>query len=420
LDGEQEDDYTYSLIAKSGATRRSELQNDELIAALRKDMEFLAGSLPHRASNSERELQAAQYIRGRLAENVRDIELQPFSSPESFYRIFAAYYAEYMFVCLIAIWLPWPALLYGTTVFIFYLFEFWGFGLLGRFLPHSDSQNVKAILPCESAQRLIVITAHYDTGLDTPLSRVTYARGLQHAHWAIMASMVLVIVSCTWRGSGLFEGNTQAYVATAAGWFASLVLMSVAGALVYCEAAGEEVRGACANASGTCAMMALAERLSADPMKSSAVWFVATGSKESWVNGMRKLLSKRSFSKRDTFFINLDYVGHGRLRYAISEGMLGRFYADARIVEAAERTAGAFEATPIHLTGLPTDCAVALSRGLRAMTITATDDDDQQPLRNRLPDTLSQIEWETVAGAVQFAEAILRDLDRPAPKAKQP
>ena len=404
-----------TILPVSRQLMEMQLNNGNTQATLRQDVQYLASDLPHRSSNSERELQAAQYIRGRLADLDEAAAIDTFAAPDSFYRIFSAYYAEFGVVTIVAIWFPHAAFVYGFLVLIAYLLEASGWQIFGRVMPKTESQNVIAKLPCDQPERLLVIVANHDTGLDTPLSRGDLAHGLRTIHHALVACMALVIIACAARALGSFDG-LEYPIDRVVAWTATAILVSVACALLYCDVVGEDCRGALANATGVAALIALAERFHHQPLHNTAVWIVSTGSKEGWFNGIRQLLRNESFSKKTTQFLNLDYLGQPNIRYTEAEALLHRFATSPLMTAAAQACAGPYQAQPIVLHGPPTDALVPMAHGMHAMTITSTDKEGLQDFRNTELDTLLQVDWAALEKAVDFAEAVVRKLDHAAAK----
>src|SRR5262249_585630 len=170
---------------------------------------------------------------------------------------------------------------------------------------------------------------------------------------------------------------------------------------------GELTRGASDNASGVAVLLDLAQRFTHDRRADADVWLVATGSKETWLSGMRRLLATHRFGKANTQFLNIDHVGSDELHYVTSEGMLMTFASNRDMTAAARAEAEAHHAAPLVWQGLPSDAFLPLVRGYRAMSITAVGgknayDDDS--------DRAGAIDYATVTAAASYAESIIRRL----------
>jgi Iap family predicted aminopeptidase len=155
-------------------------------------------------------------------------------------------------------------------------------------------------------------------------------------------------------------------------------------------------------------LVELAGRFAREPIEDADVWFVATGSKESWMCGMRRFLRTHALDKDTTYFLNIDEVGLGSLRYLTSEGMLSSFSADREMVEVAKSLAVSSGAQPRRWRGLPTDALLPLVRGYKALGITAvggrTDFEGET-------DRPGAVDYNTVAQAADFAEGIVRGVN---------
>lgn len=376
---------------------------------IQEDMRYLAGTLPHRGSNTEEELAAATYIYDRFGEYTVNRNIEELHASESQGVLFAAYYLEFLIVTLLALWRPSVAFFYGLLVFVAYLAEFTGYRVLSRFLPKYQTQNVTARILGLNPKKHFIITAHYDTGKATALSHPSALAWLRPAHYLVMFSMVLILLSCAAQTMGVFSA-VEFPINIAVRWLALAYLIFAAGALFFSEISGEHVRGAINNASGAAVLLELAERFTKTPMENADVWLVATGSKGSWLSGMRHLVKSGELDKASTYILNIDHVGAGALRYSTGEGMLAFFPASRDMLEAAKNVSPAFAATPIKLRGMPTETIIPLARGYRAMGICATGLDDEFMHWNAPSDSLDKVDYSVVQEAAHFAETICREL----------
>ena len=364
--------------------------------------------LPHRGANTHNERKAAEYILSRFREVIPDAYLDDFYSIDTSFYLLASFYGEFVFVSALAHWFPRVFFAYGALVFILYLGEITGYPTLSRLLPHYETQNVYARLPDASARQTIVITACYDSPRDTPLAWAETQKWLPTIHFVLVCAMFLVLASCAVQAAGVFDDAPfrPEYLVR---WLAAAILLVAAGASIYFELNAEQTCGANDNASGTAALLLLAESLSRSPLPEYAVWFAATGSKHSWMNGVRRLLDVHDFDRASTRFLNLERVGRGELCYATAEGILRLFRADPALVGKAAVHAARFDAKPCRLRGWPTDAAVILARGYKAMTITAVETDTAAAKRNRQTEGPTVVDPELIVRAAQFAEAVVRD-----------
>ena len=379
-------------------------------AQLRQDVQFLAGRLPHRGSNTTYERESAEYIGARLREYTPETEMHDFYSIETCSYLFASYYLEFLIVGVVAVVWPWVGLVYGFGVFALYIAEFTGYSVMRRLLPHYETQNVMARFACTDPKRLLIVTANYDSAKGTILGDPRWVHRIRPIQVFIVFCMLAVLVSCAAQGMNV-GGPDLLYVVLWIRWSALAVLIVAAVSIYTSDLRGEYVRGANMNASGVACLLNLARRLHHEPLESTEVWLVATGSKETWLSGMRELMRGLDEPKKSTYFLNITSVGVGKLRYATGEGMMHLFGSSREMLRLARASAGDYGAVPLKYRGLPTDALIPLSRGYKTMTIMATDSDDLPLHMNWHTDNTNNLEYGVLARAANFADRIVRDLD---------
>jgi len=374
------------------------------------DLHRLAGTLPHRGPNTKSERSAAEYIVSRFEAYTNNVSIEDFESPDSYYLLIAGYYSEFFIVTLVSIWWPWVGLGYGVMVFGLYLAEVTGYRVLSRLMPRYQSQNVAARLFADRPRRLYVVTAHHDSGIQSPLTNPVVRDHIRWWHLALVVCMAAILSGCVFRGMNVFTGDLAGLDVGIQG-VALTALMAGAGFLAYCEMAAQYTRGALGNASGVAVLLALAQSLENDPLEEADVWLVSTGSKEGGLNGMRHLINSHDFDKAISRFINVDHVGETQLRYVTKEGLLATFRCDREMVDVAEETGASYGAGPFINDSLPTDLLIPLARGYRSIGITSTDEDGHQAHRLRDTDTLAKVEARDVTKAARYVEAIMRTME---------
>ena len=377
---------------------------------IRNDIAFLAGSLEHRLSNSQKEHEAAAYIHDRFEEYTPDVELDAFHCQDDPWLLFGSYYAEFAVVSLIATWFPRVALCYGAAVFLAYLAEFGGHAVLGRLLPRYDTQNVAARFLAPKPRRLFVITAHYDSGKTCPLMQWRAAQWLRFVHPLLAACMILVLAATAVRALGVFD---QAAVRpdTLVRWLAAACLLAAAAVVFACDAASEPVRGANDNASGSAVLLALAERFAEESFTTADVCLLATGSHYGWMNGIGRYLATHHPDRATTYFLNIDEVGLGELAYTTGEGVLHESPSAKEMVEAARSLATEYGAAPTRLCKACSDALIPSGRGYKAMTITAVEPGEGGQPPDAEHDCYTNLDFDLIAKSAGYAEAILRRLD---------
>ncbi len=375
-----------------------------------RDLSYLAGELPHRGGITENERRAAEYLDRRFKEYTPLVQIEDFYSTDAYPYIFAMYYAEFLFVGVIAMFWPWIALIYGLIIFLLYMAEFTGYSSMGRFLPHYETQNVTARFPSAKADRLIVVTANYDSPKAYPWTAPGAVRRLRLRHLVLVGAMVMVLVSCGAQGLHVI-GDDFPRVDLAARGVGVAVLLVGAATLFNGARNAPFTSGANNNASGCAVLLELAARFKESPLGSTEVLLVATGAKEMWLSGMRQLFSGLKVDKKALFFVNVTGVGAGQLRYVSGEGMLHVYSAGKTLTAAAQHEGPAYAARPIVWRGLPTDAAIPMARGYEAITVMATGPDDFPVAWNSDDDAPGRLDADVLLRSARFVESILRRMD---------
>lgn len=162
-------------------------------------------------------------------------------------------------------------------------------------------------------------------------------------------------------------------------------------------------------------MLALAERLGKDRLTETRVQAVATGCEESGPFGILRFLQQHRPDRANTYFLNFDNIGEGRLSYVIGEGLLSTLRADAGLVAIAQQVAQqhpAMGAQPFIYKTLPTDNTVTLSKDYRGLSLMAFDPRGLLPHWHWRTDTITNVDAGLLDCAAQFAEEIARRIDK--------
>lgn len=383
------------------------------LSRIHQDLMVLAGELPHRGAQSNQERRAAEFLLSRFKEYTPDVELDDFNAIDNPYYFFAACYTEFLIVSVLAIWWPSFSAGYGTMVFLLYLAEFMGYHILSRFMPQYPSQNVIARFLAPRPERLMVVFAHYDSGAQTPLTRPGALRWWRPVHLLLLMCMVIVVATCLADAFPLDENAAYPHI-TELRWTAAMVLACASALLFFVASQTEDIRGANENASGTTALLRMAESLAQQPLDNCDVWLAALGCNESWMSGLRHLLATQGFDRSKTWFINLEAVGAGKLHYLKTEGFVHQFRADKPLVAAAETVAAEYGVAQGAFRALPTAAHPAHARGYAAMSVMGLGEDGFPVNWNSIDDRVTAIEESSIATAADFVAALLRRLDEEA------
>lgn len=380
--------------------------------AIRKEIETLCG-LPHRGSTTEEEHQAAEIISGRFRGMGLDVEVERFFSHSTWSWVFAILYGGFVLASFVSAASPFLAFLMGLLLLFFsYAEHTTYFQGLGQFLPQHSSQNVLARRRVEGAVAHVVVTAHYDTsrtGLPYTPSLVRHFRNSFISSIVAQGGLTLVFFIRMFDGNGFFLDTFQLT--------ATVYLLYGIAIMVDREFRGEYVNGANDNASGVAAMLALADRFSKDPPEGIDLWFVATGCEEVGLTGQRHFLLNHGHElpPERTYFLNLDNIGSGRLRYCTGEGMIKFFPYSPTLLHLARQTARSApyqDVTPYAYKRAYFDALVPTARGYEALTLIALDEEDQIPNWHWHTDTIENVDMDAVKKGADFSEEIVRRLGR--------
>jgi hypothetical protein len=183
------------------------------------------------------------------------------------------------------------------------------------------------------------------------------------------------------------------------------------------------VPGANDNASGVATALSLAAELDAKDPEHLDVWILFTGGEECQMEGMRSFIRshRKSFDRENTYFIVLDAVGSGAVRYETGEGLAVTYDMDRRLVQLCDAVATAdrengerLGAKPLRQ-GFATDALPVRLAKLRATAITCLNDGSLLPANYHRPeDVPKQIDRKSLDRAHDFVLELVRALDRDA------
>jgi hypothetical protein len=386
-------------------------QDTSPVDGISRDLAALARRLPHRGSNTDCEREAAEYIRSRMEESSGNAILERFPNPDNFGVLFGSYYAEFAVVTLIAWWSPLAAFVYGVLVFGCYLAEFTGYNVMARFLPAFESQNVVAHMAGIAPRATLIVTANYDTGRAGSLYKLAANGTLHWAHRLVVYAMFTILLTCLLEVARAVPPEVLQWVPSVRTGVLGVCLVAALG-LFFTETTGDYVSGAVGNASGVAGLLALADRLRERPLPWADVYLVATGGKETWMRGMCHFLRGQEFDRHTSFFLNLTHVGAGTLGYTTGEGLLHLFPASPPMLMAARESAVGMPAAAIRLRAAPTDALIPLARGYHAMSVVGLNEHNSLPFWRSHADTVLNVDESKIRRAADFAEAVLRRLER--------
>lgn len=389
-------------------------------------------SMGNRGPTKPGEKQAAEYLAGRMKDIGLETEIEP-------YKISPHYYWVYFTHCVLAIlagiatiwtrpiWIP----IIMAAVLAFITVSFWGdlttkFHLIRNVIPRYPSQNVVGVIPNEGAKKKVIISAHidaakvgdlvFDPDIDEAVAKF-YKEKFDSS-----PNVMMPILLCMF---GLFlVAVARAIVPSgAAMWIITWIVQGVCtiGLLVAAFAffdigVGVYVPGACDNLSGIAACMSIAEELAAAPLANCELEFAAFGCEEAIMMGAVQYMKKhgRELDRDNTYFINMESLGYGNVRYATSEGFVRVRPYSAELVSIAKGLvdSGEFGEVGTYEVRLGTDAMVPLVRGFKAISIMAFNENNFIPNYHTMADTPENMDIGITERARDFAMEMIRELDK--------
>ncbi len=298
-------------------------------------------------------------------------------------------------------------ILTGSGAVTFFL-ENSSFEIASLMLPKGTSYNVIGHIPASGkAVRRVIVTAHYDSSRSSIMFSPRFVKGFRNTFIGVVISMFLMFIL------------TALYWITHVVWLKVLVgvltldpLVTVV-LLIHREIRGQYTHGANDNASGVAVLLGIAERFSASPLANTDIFLVATGAEEVGMAGMVSFVREHKDLVRDAYIINIDNCGAGKVSYIIEEGMIKQYAADHTMVAIADKVAkgSSMNVTPRIYTMMSTDALVPLSRGYRAMSIMAFDDEGMLPNWHWETDVFENVRPVPVNLAYEFATKMIASID---------
>ncbi|MFZ6026281.1 MAG: M28 family peptidase [Chloroflexota bacterium] len=385
--------------------------------ALRHAQNIAARAPGGRGSATASETHAADYIRHQLAGlGITDVRTHEFRGLRSA-NLFIALAFGFSLLGHAAYGLLRPPLGAWSLLVVAAAFAFSLFLLVRKYtfrpypfaaaLPHGPSQNVLARIPAtgEPGEK-IVLLAHLDTH-----RAVWWYAGDRLVKGYLLATPVAV--------GGVFLAPLFYLVAALAGidllaWlaFPFACLHFIAWFTGVTADLGPNSPGANDNASAIGTVLALAERLQAEPLPHTEVWLAFTGCEETGAEGMCALLDEQGDLFEGAFFLDFEMVGIGsRLVYVQKEGIV----FPRRIPPRAERRildAGAsFDLRPVRMAGFGalTEIGAVLARGGQGVCLMAQRPGSPLPPEwHRLSDTADRLELAALERIHELAWGVLK------------
>lgn len=285
---------------------------------------------------------------------------------------------------------------------------------LRRVLPRRTTYNVVCELGDPEAERTIVLIAHHDSAhsglvFHPKLPQIGDRLGLIER--ADTSPMLMAPV---------LGGPLLAALGALSGWrpLAKLgLLLGLGSAAAMAEIGSRQVvRGANDNGTAVVSLLALAQRLRAEPPEGIKVILLSAGSEESFSEGM-KAFGERHFPElptESTFFLCLETLGSPHLLVLRGEGFLKMREYPARSLALMDGLAAelGIDLFPNLRLRNGTDGLESMAAGYETATLCSCTDLKQPANYHWWHDLAENVDFDTVADAIELAEATVRRLGK--------
>jgi hypothetical protein len=380
---------------------------------------FLSEEIGGRGSCTPGERRAAEYAAEQMrALGLRQVRIEPYRAAPSTYRPYALAFVAALLGTLAA-WIladRWvmagAALLSGLGA--------WGMGAETDFaanwlrwlLPRADSQNAVGVLPpMGEVRHCTVLCAH----LDTHRTPIFYSSRTWHTLFGLLVAGAFVSMAVGAAAYAL--GAVLGWVGVR--WIGLVAAAIQVFALSLCLHADRTPfsPGANDDASGVGVILALAGRLTKEPLAHTEVWLAFTGCEEAAAYGIAAFLDAHAAELGDeAVYIILDQVGLGHPLYLTADGLILKRKTHPLALDLARRASAALPEVGVrkHVGIAYTDAAVATKRGLISLTVDALPPSGSGEAMHwhQMSDTLAHVDPQALADAHAFTWQILQEIDQ--------
>ena len=391
-------------------------------------MEIIRGlcSFERRLTGTDAERRAANWLAARLQERGRRAEVEPIYVHPQYGLVHAVHCALGFAGSLVAVAEPAIGfalvLLAATSMYLDLNTRLY---LIRRLFFRRASQNVLSRGPRPDAPARVILCAHYDaaqTGRLFEPRTVERAARLQARLPFPIGPFRLIF----WSLASLLPILGARMAGVDAVWLSliqllpTLILIASVFLLVDVALSGV-VPGANDNASGVATALSLAGELDRDRPEHLDVWVLLAGGGWSLHEGVRSFVRahRDRLSPDSTYFVFLDTVGAGHVRFEVATGWVVSFPLDRRLIEMCEALADADRegedrsgARALRHPGFPGDGVAARIRRYPGTTITCANELDIVPGVHTAADVPDRLDPAALERAHAFALALVRLIDR--------
>lgn len=354
-------------------------------------------AIPSRGAGTKGEVEAAGIVEETMRSFGFSVSHDKFKTPASFAILHLVHFLPLLIASLLVNYYPIAASVAGLLVLI----SFWGeftrrFFIARRILPHSTSQNVIGRLGESTAPIKIVISAHLDAARNGivfhPKVSNFFGRFKRYPqHLFILA--IIIILSLVFIVKAF--GGGSPYLSIVFNLTAAFVLF---GCLLMLQwELSPFAPGANDDLSGVAVLLGIAQEIVKDPPPNIEFFFLAAGSEEPHCNGMEAFIKahKGELPKENTYFINMECLGGGRLKYVTREGFIILQRHHHTLIQLCESVARKYEidfkpcSTVAH-----SDSIVPLVKGYKSIGIISLNENFVPTNYHRPTDTENKIDYD--------------------------
>lgn len=379
-------------------------------------LKYLARTIGPRGPATLGEKAAAAYVKSELEIHRFPASVDLFKTPYSFSYPFILIYSLIPLAAIVYLKNAALALFLALTSLVLYLLEINTVPVISGIFPHGTSQNVIGRLRArEETKHRVVLSAHLDTSKPSLANHPAMVGSFRLSF--ILMTLSLFAVASIYTLLFMLELFNQGSFLLS-GWYLSLpfvaYLLFPIGLMVHREIYFRPTPGANDNASGVAVLLELAASLGSEFLDNTEVWFVFTGGEEAGLFGMQDFIKKYGEELKGAYFINVDNVGGGKVKYIIREGMINTYRADAGLINWAEEVAreNQLAASPAVYRLMSLDSLPLLRQGFRAMSLVGIDDRGLIPNWHWESDTVENVNLGSLNEAARLAGGIIRKIDQ--------